>query len=605
MDTLAIDSIKVVETRGIFYSNNINITPIDSFIKDNNTSSSLSDLLLLTNNIYVHGNSTTGFSTSGSIRGAGSYQTLVNWNGFPINSPTLGTFDLSIANTSIAQEIYISKGAPSTLYGSGSFGGAIDLLNKPDWKNKLNIAYYGNAGSFSDCSNVLELQIGNHKIQSHTGFQIRNALLNFPFNENGFDEKYNFHNNRLKSNHFNQNVFIKLNHYNVEAGFWYSDKYKEIPRSSHSSDFDIQKDSIIRTYLKIQRNFINSILQINSAYLSNYQRFSSYPYIQSTQYLIDIDYRYYINNHVTLELGNINQLAKAESKYYGGGINENKYGFIFGTKITFSRIITNVFFRKEFHDHYLIKPIASLNMKYNMVNDKIFLTGSISKNYRIPTLNDRFWVNSANSELLPEEGWVYDVGTQFYKKDNRVEVELKFNIFSSFIENMIQWFPTSNIAIWSPENAKKVWSRGIDAGLINSFKIGNFKITAQADYVYSKSTNTEVYINSQNIKNKQLRYCPNHIAKTNIDFQLRKYFLFISQSYTSCRYIDEDNSELRKLPGFYLANISIGRNHSLNSFAGRLSFTVSNIFNTRYRLVNEFPVPGRAFYLNYKIQFNK
>jgi len=409
MDTIAIDSIHIVESRGIFYSNLINTTKIDTITKENNATSTLSELLFYASNVYVHGYGISGFSTSANIRGAGSYQTVVNWNGFPINSSTLGTYDLSAVNASMVEDIYIIKGASSTLYGSGSFGGAIDLLNIPDWDNKLNIAYAGSSGSFNDYSNSLILKLGNNKVQLTSNFQTRNANLNFPFTDKGQDIEYIFKNNCLKSNHFNQQFYFKNHKYNIEAGLWYAEKLKEIPRSSHSTEYDIQKDSILRSYIKVKRNFATSIIQINSAYLSNYQRFASLPSIQANQLLLDIDYRIFINKHYTIELGNFNHLTKAKSQYYDGLINEYKYGFIIGTKISYPKIITNLFFRKELHDYYTIKPVASVNIKYQIVKNKFFVSGDISRNYRIPTLNDRFWVNSSNPDLVPEHVWNYSL----------------------------------------------------------------------------------------------------------------------------------------------------------------------------------------------------
>src|SRR5213075_2539798 len=44
------------------------------------------------------------------------------------------------------------------------------------------------------------------------------------------------------------------------------------------------------------------------------------------------------------------------------------------------------------------------------VNHDLKIRGSVSKNYRVPTLNDRYWQNAGDKNLLPETSHATELG---------------------------------------------------------------------------------------------------------------------------------------------------------------------------------------------------
>src|SRR3972149_7652059 len=150
LDTLDIDEVHISLPRNHFYTDDINLTKIDTLSLDKHSNLSLGELLSITSNIHVHSNGKGGFVAGAFIRGTNSYQTSVNWNGFPVNPSTLGTYDLSTVNPGMIQNITINYGASASLYGTGTFGGAIDLDNHADWDNTLKIKINGSAGNINE-----------------------------------------------------------------------------------------------------------------------------------------------------------------------------------------------------------------------------------------------------------------------------------------------------------------------------------------------------------------------------------------------------------------------------------------------------------------------
>src|SRR5512141_2548691 len=62
------------------------------------------------------------------IRGGKSTHTLVMIDGFPVNSPSSGEFDISALPVSGFERVEIVRGAQSALYGSNAMGGVVNFL---------------------------------------------------------------------------------------------------------------------------------------------------------------------------------------------------------------------------------------------------------------------------------------------------------------------------------------------------------------------------------------------------------------------------------------------------------------------------------------------
>ena len=85
------------------------------------------------------------------IRGMGADGTQVLVNGLSINSPSLGSADLSKISASNIERIEIVKGSGSVLYGSGAMGGTVNILTKSPEQDQTDLIIntgYGSEGTY-------------------------------------------------------------------------------------------------------------------------------------------------------------------------------------------------------------------------------------------------------------------------------------------------------------------------------------------------------------------------------------------------------------------------------------------------------------------------
>jgi len=106
------------------------------------------DALRTVPGIVVQRSGSPGSPETIRIRGGRSEHTLVMIDGFPVNSPTLGEFDIGSITLRDFERVEIVRGAQSALYGSNAMAGVVNFIpKKGGGKPSLGIGLAG--GSFS------------------------------------------------------------------------------------------------------------------------------------------------------------------------------------------------------------------------------------------------------------------------------------------------------------------------------------------------------------------------------------------------------------------------------------------------------------------------
>ncbi|MFO8239008.1 MAG: Plug domain-containing protein, partial [Prochlorococcaceae cyanobacterium] len=145
-----IKEVQVSTNRKDFYSEDQKTSILDSMTIENNRPNNLDELLSSTSPVYVKSYGSRGSLAVPNLRGTQGGHTSVTWNGFPINSLTLGQCDLSQTPLEFVDHVSITHSAPGSLYGSGTFGGAIGLENKANWKQGRSLSLSSELGSWDN-----------------------------------------------------------------------------------------------------------------------------------------------------------------------------------------------------------------------------------------------------------------------------------------------------------------------------------------------------------------------------------------------------------------------------------------------------------------------
>lgn len=609
----------VVESNKEFFSEDQSTVTISSQTASITQNENLGYVLSRKSPLVIRNYGSYGSLTSVAMHGTGSNHTQVCWNGIPLNSPTTGQADLSLLPAGFVQSVDIINGASGSLFGSGTFGGSINLANTADWNNRISANYSFNSGSYGYMGHLLNLRIGTGKLQYQLSLLKSGADNDFYFRDiymHGNPERQN-RNNQYRDAGIVQNIYINAGKGNfIEAGVWYQEKDLQIPSlmGLTESGNARQKDSLFRVFLSYRKKGAKSAWLVRSAYLSDYINYTSGLQVDSLSYidskihagrlLNETDYRYFLNTRLIAGAGFSHSLINGHSENYGGSVSENEYAIYGYLKYALKDLILNAGLRKEFYKSLNPPPQLSAGIRY-MVNKSLILRATFSTKFRKPTFNEKYWRPGGNTELRPEEGFGADAGAEWtinsYNEDKN-GMAVRMTGYYQTVDNWIQWIMKDSL---TPVEYKTVHARGFELWLDYSLKLQSVIISGNFNYTLNRSTIVETYDDNPVFEGNQLMYIPIHTLRSNCSFKYEGFEFDLSAHYTGERQTVESSNKSLQLPPYMLLDTGISWRKSYRSVSITLWMRCDNLFDKRYEIIRAYPVQGRTYHLGISAGFEK
>lgn len=612
--------VKVVTKRNQYYTEDQKITVLDSSLLQNHDSGNLGELLSVATPIYIKSYGAKGSVAVPNFRGSSAQQTSVNWNGFPINSMTLGQCDLSLSPAEFTDKLFITHSAPASLYGSGTFGGTLSMENTPRWHQPTMLSVSSELGSWNSQRYSMKGQAGNDHLQYRLSGVYQKAQNNYEYRDyqqygQPLEERRH---NAVQSFGLMQNLFFRPTpRSQLEAGLWYQNRNKELPdiMGSTGQSYASQKDSSLRAYAGWKKVFDHSALQVRTALFYHYQLYKEKENIQDDNYMIyspitnqkwmnELNYRHYLSQHITFDVGVQYSRLRAEVDAYSNPAKEYRASVIGAFQYKRSNLTTNLSVRQQFNPHTNPTPQFSLGANYRPMK-KIFLRGHFSTKYRVPTMNDKYWQPGGNKNLKPEHGWTAELGAgyTFNYNNHRAQSTLEITAYQSQIHDMIEWLPMDGSSFWHPVNTSRVRTRGLEASFNHTLHWNRYRLRLLSLYNYTRAVNLNE--NQSGMYGKQLRYTPFHTLKNNLHISRKTYTLGTSLRYTGERFTTADNAPSGRLDDYLLVDLFVSKTMQLKNLKGNIKFSIKNLMDKQYQIIANYPMPGRAYYIHLNIQMNQ
>ncbi|NQT78153.1 MAG: TonB-dependent receptor, partial [Bacteroidetes bacterium] len=312
-------------------------------------------------------------------------------------------------------------------------------------------------------------------------------------------------------------------------------------------------------------------------------------------------YQHQLSGNLSIDAGISMTAEQADIDAYNGRKERELFAAFANGKYHFSRINWDMMAgaRQEFNGHDLFPFTPAIGIEgplFPFLSNKI----SISRNYRLPTMNELYWQPGGNPDIKPENSWNAELSmiSEFFRGAETHGLKFIATAYSSMVDDWILWLPKNNF--WTADNVQKVWARGIEVE--TNFQIERKQIHAELglSYTYSVSSN-ESKDAPGDTYGKQLIYTPLHNASGKIGFSCRHWQMLLFGNYTGESYTTTDN--LSALPGFYLMDISLKKEFVTKLLNIGIAARLNNIFNKDYQLVAYRPMPGRNFNLSISLNF--
>ncbi|WP_370478553.1 TonB-dependent receptor family protein [Tamlana flava] len=625
-------AISIISTKDIERSNHINFNSVLNRVPGVFMQSGA----LNTNRITIRGIGSRNLFGTSKIRAYFKDIPLTNGSG----ETNIEDFEL----TSISR-MEITKGAVSSIYGAG-LGGTINISPKLAFLNESQVNSEFSIGSFGLRKGVLNGSYGSSK--NSLGFVYSNT------NSDGFRENNNYNRQTIT---FNSNHFLNAkNSLNFLAS--YVDLRAFIPSSINETTYlNSPKSADInwkaaQGYEDSQRgivglswnhDFNNKTKQITSVFISFRNAYEPRPFNILKEETLAFGIR-------TRLLGNIDILNKNLNYTFGGEIFKDNYdyetfenlysdfppdtGSVAGNKLS-SYSENRHYFNLFFDGNYEIseKTTFSLGLNLNktgyvlddqfpasnsnpdqsgsfkfktIVSPKLGISHIICKSTTVfanashgfspISLNETLLPDGQiNTNLKPETGWNFELGTRGATLKNRMQYSLSF--YRLDIKNLLVPRRTAQdefIGI----NAGKTQHDGLEVSLDYQIRTQeNFSIGTLISYTLNHFTFKEFVDDTTDYSGNDLTGVPSEIFNMGIDFNSKiGFYGNINFQHVGKMPMTDSNSIYSE--SYNLTNLKFGFKTNLNKkLKSNVFFGVNNIFDEAYAsqiLINAPSFGGNA-----------
>ncbi len=586
---------------------------IDSSILKNYSHGTLAELISENSPIFIKSYGMGG-AASPSFRGTGATHTQIAWNSININHPMLGQADLSLIPAGLIDEIQIYYGGASMALTSGGIGGIINIKSIPLWKDQTAVSVNPGIGSFGQYSGLVNVKSGNINFQSVTKAYFHSSENNFRYLNNEISAipvEETRKNNQVKQQGFIQELYYRKAKDVASARIWYQSANRNLPGSMLTQQVNAgeqQYDESLRTMLNYDFDRNRTDYFITGAYMMSRLNYSNRLAAIDSRNLsetliLKTGMQSKPDEHTKLNIVLNEELSVVISNNYAKNATRNTTSLTLSAERDIhNRFGTTLLVRETIDKDVFLIPDFSAGLQFRIMDQKEhFIKASISRNSKIPAINDLFWIPGGNPDLKNEYAFMYEVT---YEMNKQISAPLTFrydmSVFRNNIMDMIQWHPGEN-SYWTADNIKNVTTTGLESSLTAVYNAGDLTATFNAGYSFTRASTGRSAGNNDSSYGKQLIYTPEHQANGSLRVSYRNFYTSWLTNVTGKRYTTVDNS--RYLQGYILNNLSTGIKINLKGNSIDVNFKVDNLFNQDYQTIAYYPLPSRFYSI--KLLFQK
>lgn len=556
-----------------------------------------------------------GQLTTIALRGTTASQTAVLWNGININSPTLGQTDFSLIPLFLFDEATLHYGTASSLYGSDAIGGSVMMGQAaPGFGKTFHAGLYQQVGSFGRSATGIKASYGNE--QWHFRTKVYRAYIrnDFPFHARAVGYRKRQRHASVTNNGFDQQVHFRLSaKQTLSAEFMYTDNFRENqPAVTNDLANETTQDRNLRAALNYNNDAEWAVIHATAAYLSGDQEYTDDKpsTVRTNQLTMQVNADKPLGTRSNLRFGvNYNYYSATSVNF--NHLGDSRYDAFASYRYAIAAPwIINVNIRQSFYDQHYAPLSPSVGTEVHLrklEKSQLTVRALTSRGFRVPTLNDRYYIPGGSRLIKPEKAIHAEGGVMWSERFSNAIVKIDATYYQSWIDQMIVWMPAIDddpwpIGTWTPSNLQKVNIRGVELALRAENVSPRIKIIGGASYNFTQSLSKKGVSADQN--NHQLPYVPLHSANAFASISNRSNWkLDVRYLYTGLRYSNLDNRDDPSLKAYGLIDFSIGKKQTFGKWSAEAKAEARNLADVYYENLKNHAMPGRNYAISLLFNF--
>ena len=231
------------------------------------------------------------------------------------------------------------------------------------------------------------------------------------------------------------------------------------------------------------------------------------------------------------------------------------------------------------------------------------------RSYRLPSFNDLYYSQMGNSALVPEGAAQFGMGIRFEKRKGRWNWSGRVSPYLNRVSEKIVAIPTYSQFRWTMLNIGRVDVSGLDAKATLGYYSGGLGIRGIIRYSYQKALDHSTP--GGPTYGNQIPYIPLHSGAFSLEADYGEWTFCWDTSLSGGKW-----SRTANIPDYYiepwcLSDASLSRRIDCD-FPDRhpglvpelwLHLSCKNVFNTRYEIVQGYPMPGTNVMLSVEFKW--
>ncbi|MEN9859397.1 MAG: hypothetical protein RIT50_1519 [Bacteroidota bacterium] len=578
---------------------------------------SVGELLNQVAGVSVPGaNNNLGSNQTISIRGASAGNVLILLDGIPVNDPSVITnyFDINLLSIDQIERIEILKGGHSTLYGSDAVAGVVNIISRKTHTGKPSINASLASGSFNTVRSTAGI--------SGTSSKLDYLLQLSSINAGGFsaaadtigDKRFD------KDNYQQQTARAQVGyktgtHSKLITGLLYSRYKTELDAGAFQDEQDFVSTntnqqfnlgwlrrgtktnfSIQYQYNEVERDYLDDSLYSSNTFIrfakSNYIGRSHFAdlyastKVQNWELLAGADFRHHSTVQNYFSIGSWGPYTVPTLRVYMAQLST--YGSAIYKKNNFT---TELGGRFNYHSEYGNNATFTINPAYRL-NKAVRIFGNLYTAFKTPTLYQLFDPYSGNDSLLPEKGFIQELGIDFMQGKKFSGRVVAFNRKSK--ETILYTYDLTTFA-GQYLNASSQTNYGFETELQWSFQPVSFR----ANYAFTNGTTKSRFDGTGAAIGKDTSYynlyrIPKHAFNWLASYQIANWIFNLSGRVASAREEFVYGAAPLTMQGY--ATFDLYTEHKFEKVKGLRAFLdIRNFTNTKYEEIRGYTTRGFNF----------
>ncbi|QJW92209.1 TonB-dependent receptor [Spirosoma taeanense] len=542
-----------------------------------------------------------------SFRGTSANHTAVLWNGININQPNLGQTDFSTLPVAGFDRLAVQYGSSASVVGSDAVGGSVLLGSSPVWKPGFSATLGQQIASFQNHQTQAGIRYASTPGQiwqvAGKTFAYRNQFNNvYPYTER---RNYFLEQSETAQRGLVQDLYFRhRSGRQLSVNAWLSDNDLVV-----APDDTIARERTRTQSARLQGTYEADRLTVRLGWIRDVYdyakgNFDAPSHTRTDRFVNRVEREFVLlptreSLRLNLRIGGEWSHYRTVTDGYGGQlITENREDLYALLRFQTVRWLVSANVRQAFVTRFNPPLTPSLGAEYRLVQHRSFaLTakGSVGRSYRVPTLNERYWLGLGNPNLRPERGFNLEAGlvaNATLTEPLRLTVEA--TAYQNRVDDWSYWNPDYGYRV---ENLQLVVSKGLELSTNLTYTQARWQAGLRGGYAFIQSSQERAYSTyAQDVVGRQLPYVPLHTGTLNIFLQQHRTRLTVQTQATSRRYITFDESQFFR--GVTLTNVLLEHTVRVGPVAGRVQGQVNNVFDALAFSVKRNALPGRNIAIN-------